>query len=109
MLTELHYQIALTFVPNVGAVQARILIEQYGDAGSIFKAKKNLLERTEGIGTIRANSIKSFNDFKRVEEEVAFIQKYKIKPLFLTHENYPKRFLHCYDPPTLLYYRGNAN
>ena len=109
MLTELHYQIALTFVPNVGAVQARILIEQYGDASSIFKAKKTLLERTEGIGTIRANSIKSFNDFKRVEEEVAFIQKYKIEPLFLTHENYPKRFLHCYDPPTLLYYRGTAN
>ncbi|MEO5998252.1 MAG: DNA-processing protein DprA [Chitinophagaceae bacterium] len=109
MLTELHYQIALTFVPNIGAVQAHTLVEQYSNASSIFKAKKTLLERTEGIGTIRANSIKNFNDFKRVEEEITFLQKYQIEPLFLTHENYPKRFLHCYDPPTLLYYRGTAN
>src|SRR5918912_422639 len=77
MPTELLYQIALTLVPNIGAVQAA--------------------------------SIKEFKDFSEAEEEIAFIEKYKIQPLFITDANYPQRLLRCYDPPTLLYYRGNAN
>ncbi len=109
MLTELHYRIALSLVPNIGAVHARTLIDQYGDAGAVFKAKKSLLEKTEGIGSVRAKNIKDFNNFKRVSDEIAFIQQYKIEPLFLTDEKYPKRFLNCYDPPTMLYYRGTAD
>jgi DNA processing protein len=63
----------------------------------------------EGIGSIRADCIKKFNNFQRCEDEMKFIEKYKITPLFLTDKNYPQRLLHCYDSPTLLYYRGNAN
>jgi DNA processing protein len=109
MLTELYYRIALSQVPNIGAVHARTLIDLYGDASEVFKAKKNLLEKTEGIGSIRARNIKEFNNFKRVSEEIAFIDKYKIEALFLTDEKYPKRFLNCYDPPTMLYYKGTAD
>ncbi len=109
MLTELHYRIALSLVPNIGAVHARTLIDHYGDAGTVFKTKKGLLEKTEGIGYIRARNIKDFNNFKCVSEEIAFIQKYNIDALFLTDEKYPKRFLNCYDPPTVLYYRGTAD
>ena len=102
MLTELHYRIALSLVSNIGAVHARTLIDQYGDASAVFKARKSLLEKTEGIGSVRAKNIKDFNNFKRVSDEIAFIQKYKIEALFLTDEKYPKRFLNCYDPPTML-------
>ncbi len=58
---------------------------------------------------MRANSIKKFDRFTEQEEEIKFIEKYKIKPLFLTDDDYPKRLLHCYDPPTLLFYKGTAN
>jgi DNA processing protein len=109
MNTTLSHQIALSLIPHIGAVQARILMDYFGDAAAIFKAKKSTLDRLEGIGEIRANSIKTFNRFKRAEEEMAFIEKYKITPLFLTDTRYPKRLLHCYDPPTLLYYRGNTD
>ncbi|MEQ1678938.1 MAG: DNA-processing protein DprA, partial [Chitinophagaceae bacterium] len=47
--------------------------------------------------------------FYRAEEEIKFIEKYKITPLFITDKAYPKRLLKCYDSPTLLYYRGDAN
>lgn len=109
MGNELLYQIALTLVPNIGAVHAKTLIELYGNVASIFTAKKTVLEKIEGIGEIRAKSIKSFRDFNRAEEEIRFIKKYKIEPLFLTDPKYPKRFLNCYDPPTLFYYRGTAD
>jgi len=109
MHNDLLYQIALTLVPNIGDVHAKALLNRYGDAQSIFKAKKKDLDNMEGIGTVRAKSIKDFTDFTSSEEEIKFLEKYKITPLFITDENYPKRLLNCYDSPPLLYYRGNAD
>lgn len=109
MYPDLVYQIALTLVPNIGDVHAKALINIYGDAESIFKAKQKDLEKVDGIGTVRAKSIKSFINFDSSEEEIKFLEKYKITPLFITDENYPKRLLNCYDSPALLYYRGNAD
>ncbi len=108
MNSELLYQIALTLVPNIGTVQAKILL-QHCEAEEIFHAKKSFLEKIEGIGPIRAESIKNFTDFSKAEEEINFIEKYKIKPLFLTDKNYPARLLNCYDSPSLLYYKGTAD
>ncbi len=109
MTNDLLYQIALTLVPNIGDIHAKALVNIYGDAQSVFKAKKRELESIEGIGSIRAGSIKTFTNFQPGEEEIAFIEKYKITPLFISDKNYPQRLLNCYDSPALLYYRGNAN
>lgn len=109
MHNDLLYQIALTLVPNIGDVHAKALVNRYGDAQSIFKAKKKDLDNMEGIGPVRAKSIKDFTEFTSSEEEIKFLEKYKITPLFITSENYPKRLLNCYDSPPLLYYRGNAD
>lgn len=108
MHPELLYQLALTLIPNIGVVQAKILL-QHCEAEEIFHAKKTFLEKIEGIGPVRAASIASFNDFSRAEDEIKFIEKYKIKPLFLTDPLYPQRLLNCYDSPTMLYYKGEAD
>ena len=109
MNNDLLYQIALTLINGVGAVQAKQLIEQFGTAGSIFKAKKKELSLLEGIGEIRAKQIKDFDNFKEGEEEIEFCKKHHIQSLFITDKNYPQRLLNCYDSPTLLFYRGNAD
>ncbi len=109
MSSDLLYQIALTLVPNIGDVHAKALINIYGHAHAVFKAKKKELEHIEGIGAVRARSIKDFTDFSIPEDEIKFIEKYKITPLFISDENYPKRLLNCFDCPVLLYYRGNAD
>lgn len=96
-------------VPNVGAVHARMLLEHFGNAENIFKANRKDLIHLEGIGEIKAHSIKSFLHFKKVEEEIKFIDKYQINPLFIQSENYPQRLLNCYDAPIMLYYKGMAN
>ncbi len=109
MTNDLLYQIALTLVPNIGDVHAKALANRYGDAQSIFKAKKKDLENQEGIGTVRATSIKAFTNFESSEAEMKFLEQYKITPLFINDKNYPQRLLNCYDSPALLYYRGNAD
>ena len=105
---DLLYQLSLTLIPNIGPVQAKILL-QHCNAEEIFHAKKSYLENIEGIGPVRAASIAAYKDFSKAEEEIKFIEKYKIKTLFLTDKDYPQRLLNCYDSPTLLYYKGEAD
>src|SRR4029079_14847979 len=85
------------------------LAAEFGNAEAIFKARQSQLEMIEGIGKIPAHSIKTFSDFSNAEEEIKFIEKYKITPLFITDKNYPQRLLNCYDSPTLLFYKGEAD
>ena len=109
MNQDLLYQLALMNVPHIGSVQARILVDKLGSAEAIFKSSKNHLEKIEGIGSIRAKRIKEFKGFDICEREIAFIHRYGIETFFLTDKKYPQRLLHCYDPPSLLFYKGKAN
>lgn len=106
---DLVYQIALSMVPNIGPVQAKILVEHFNSAEAIFKASFDELSNVENIGTVRAGSITAFGNFAAAEQQIPFLEKYKIQPLFLTSPAYPQRLLHCNDAPTMLYYRGNAD
>lgn len=108
MNTALLHQIALTLIPHIGCVQARVLLEHF-EAEEVFKAPRRLLEKIEGLGEVRIKSIKSFANFADAENELAFIEKYKIQPVFIRDEAYPKRLLNCYDAPVMLYYKGSAN
>lgn len=109
MKNDLVYQLALTQVPHIGPAYAKILATHFETAAAIFKASVSQLEKIEGIGTVRATAIRKFTDFDSVEKEIDFMEKYKIRPLFLTDADYPQRLLHCYDAPALLFYRGEAN
>lgn len=109
MTNTLLYQIALTLINDIGPVQAKLLLEHFGNAEAIFKARKKDLGFVEGIGDLRAAQIKSFDNFKEAEEEIRFIEKHHIQPLFIGDKSYPQKLLNCYDAPTMLYYRGTAN
>jgi DNA processing protein len=109
MPNDLVHHIALTMVPHIGDIHARELIGYFGNAENIFKARKSDLDKLPGIGEVRARSIKEFKGFKRAEEEIRFIEKYKIEVLILGAPGYPKRLLNCYDAPLVLYFRGNAD
>ena len=106
---ELLCFIALTQIPQIGAIQSRILLEHFGTASEIFRARKSLLEKIPGIGTIRTDNIFHFKDFRRAEQEIRFIEKYRIRPLLYYEDDYPKRLTQCADPPVLLYYKGNMD
>lgn len=109
MDNELMYKIALTKIPNIGNVHAKSLMQFFKEPSQIFKTSKFHLEKIEGIGSVRANSIKTFKDFDICKKEIEFIQKHVIDALFFTDEKYPKRLLNCYDSPILLYYKGSSN
>src|SRR4051812_6547030 len=73
MTNDLLYQLALTQVPQIGCVHAKQLIQHFHSAEAIFKARISELEKIEGIGTVRARCIKTFNQFALGEKEIAYI------------------------------------
>ena len=110
MQNPLLYQIGLTLINGIGDINAKSLLAYCGTAEEVFKQKKSVLMKVPGIGETLAKSIISNNALlKRAEQEIKFIQKYKITPLFFNDNNYPSRLKHCSDSPVLLYYKGTAD
>ncbi|HQQ93058.1 MAG TPA: DNA-processing protein DprA [Bacteroidia bacterium] len=107
---DILYQIALTLIEGIGDVGAKNLLAYCGSAEEVFRQKKGQLQKIPGIGSVLASSVfNSKSVFSRAEKEIRFIQKYKIKPVFFTNEDYPGRLKNCSDGPVLLYYKGNAD
>ena len=106
---SLLHQIALSSMSGVGPVLARNLISHCGSAEEVFKEKSKALSHIPGIGPKTLQLIKNHSEFKRAEREITFIEKYKIRALFLTDDDYPKRLRNCFDAPVLLYFKGNAD
>jgi DNA processing protein len=106
---ELFYQLALTFVPDVGAKTGRALYEHFGTATAIFKAPLKEIKSIAGISEERSKGFRDADVLKKTEEELRITTKHGINILSYKNGNYPARLAQCIDSPLILYYRGNAN
>jgi len=106
---NLIYQIGITLVKGIGNIIAKQILENLGEPESLFKEKSRILERIPGISNKVVQEIKNPQVLKQAEKEIAFIEKNKIQPLFITDLAYPQRIKECIDSPVMLYFRGNAD
>jgi len=108
-MDDLLYKLALTLIPGVGSVNGKSLVAYCGGVKAVFMEKKRALLKIPGIGEQTVNAITNHNVFERAEEELCFIEKNKIQPLFYLDGVYPLRLKQCHDSPLMLYYKGNAD
>jgi DNA processing protein len=106
---ELLYQIGLTLIPGIGDVNGKKLVAYCGGVEAVFKEKKSALLKIPGIRHTTLKSIVNHSLLKEAENEIRFIEKYEIQPLFYLDANYPYRFKNCDDSPIMLYHKGNSN
>ena len=104
MEESLKYKIGITLIPGIGDILAKKFIEYCGSPEAVFKERKAALEKIQGIGGILADAVYNHNVLGRAEEEIQFIQRYKINVLYYLDENYPYRLTQCHDSPVMLYY-----
>jgi DNA processing protein len=108
-MEDLIYKLALTLIPGVGSVNGKSLVAYCGGVKAVFMEKKRALLKIPGIGEQTINAIANHNVFGRAEEELSFIEKNKIVPLFYLDKEYPIRLKHCHDSPLMLYYKGTSD
>ncbi len=109
MHKNLQYQIALTLLQEVGDITAKKLIKHCGDAESVFKEKSQNLRKIPGISNNVIYSIKNQSVMAAAQNEVDFIIKNNIEPIFFLDDKYPTRLKHCADSPLLLYFKGDVD
>lgn len=110
METQLLYQIAITMVPGIGDISGKRLIAYCGDVEAVFHESRKALEKINGMrqATIEA-LLQPKKLLARAEQEIAFVERSGIQPLFYLDQDYPRRLLQCDDSPMMLYYKGKAN
>ncbi|MGB0175715.1 MAG: DNA-processing protein DprA [Owenweeksia sp.] len=106
MNSDLLYRIGLTLIKGVGSVNAKSLIAHCGSAEAVFREKKNVLLKIPGIGEKSAKSISGQEILARAEEELQFMDREKITPLYYLDKAYPRRLKLCEDGPIMLYQKG---
>jgi len=99
--------VALNMVENVGPVRARQLLEHFGDAPQILSATKSQLLRVRGIGEETAESIVSWEKSVDLAAELKRIADSGCHIVIQSDPHYPELLRQIYDPPTLLYVKGD--
>ena len=102
------YQLGLTRTPGIGPAHAKKLVNRFGSAGEVFRAKKNEL-LLAGLKEDRAQAIVEFREHAAVEAEMQLLASKEIRPLFFTDPDYPRRLLSIPEAPPVLFYRGKAD
>jgi len=108
MTDSLLHQIALTLVPQVGAITAKNLVSYCGSAEAVFRAKRSELLKIPGIGPALVDALQTAGPLQQAERELVFLDNNNITALFYTHEYYPVRLRQCHDSPAILFFKGSS-
>ncbi|MEO1022713.1 MAG: DNA-processing protein DprA [Bacteroidota bacterium] len=99
--------VALSLIHGLGARRVRLLIRHFNDPASIFKRTKAELRAVEGIGEASALAVLSFKDWAAVEKLIAQTDRNGSQLITLMDDRYPTQLKQIYDPPVLLWVKGN--
>ncbi|MFO8054341.1 MAG: DNA-processing protein DprA [Bacteroidales bacterium] len=105
----LLYQIALSLVREIGPVNGKKLISYMGSPQAVFEDDRKKIAAIPGISRKLIQELNSKEPLRKAEQEMYYLEKNNIKPLFYTNKSYPQRLLHCADAPMMVYYKGNAD
>jgi DNA processing protein len=105
-MNEKLYWLALNMVPGVGPITYRNLVARFHDPRQVFAASARDLASIGGIGEKTIRAIKEFPAEKLAAEELKKVTDLGGSIFTFRDQGYPKNLLQIYDPPPLLYVRG---
>ncbi|RPJ11991.1 MAG: DNA-protecting protein DprA [Deltaproteobacteria bacterium] len=104
----MFYWVALSLVPGVGSVLFKRLLDPLGSPEAVFRAPLRELLKVEGVGEKVAREIQKGPPEEKVERELRRVQETGGRILTFQDLQYPKRLKTIYDPPPLLYVKGEV-
>ncbi len=98
--------LALGLVPGLGSRNASKLLSTFGDPDAIFAASLTELE-AQGLTASVAQAIHSQEALERAGKELARVKEFGCRLITWNDTGYPRLLREIYDPPALLYVRGD--
>src|SRR5712671_4650195 len=100
--------LALALTPGLASRLSARLLREFGSPDAIFCARLAELEACNLPGPV-AQAVFKKQSFKRAEKELALTRRIdRCRLLNWTEPEYPQTLLQIYDPPVMLYVRGDA-
>ena len=102
------YWLALRLVPGLGTRRSGQLLERFQSPQSIFRADTRELEASGLPGSL-ARTIASGCTFEDAATQQELMRKSGTQLLTFNDERYPDRLRSIFDPPSILFARGNID
>ena len=100
--------LALTLTPGLGPTKARKVIELFGSIENVFAASLTELEAA-GLNASSAQALGTGRALELAQDELIRANAAGARLIALDDQLYPAQLKQIYDPPLVLYLRGNAN
>jgi len=101
------YWLALTLTPGLGPTRSKRLVDFFGSVEGIFNASLTELEAA-GLPVQSAQAIGTGRAMELAHDEAAKVAAAEIQIISMDDAQYPPRLRQIYDPPLVLYVRGNV-
>src|SRR6266851_7230097 len=101
------YLLALALTPGLGPTRVRKLVQHFGSAERVLHASLTELEAT-GMPVVSAQSLATGKSMELAQQEIAKAVECGARIIALADSAYPARLKEIYDPPVVLFVRGNV-
>jgi DNA processing protein len=98
--------VALNLIEGVGPIRVRQLIEHFGDAPAVLGASKHQLAQARNIGEETAEAIANWEKTIDLSAELKRIADFGCHIVTQADPEYPELLRQIYDPPIVLYVKG---
>jgi DNA processing protein len=101
--------VALHLINNLGAQRIRMLLQGVDHPQLIFRLKRHELESIRGIGPKTADQIVTFNEWDEVDHVLKKTHQTGAEIMTYWDDDYPRLLHEIYDPPILLWIKGDRS
>jgi DNA processing protein len=98
--------VALNMIEHVGPVRLRQLLEHFHDAAAVLRASRAELLRVRGVGEETADAIAAWESSVDLSAELRRIREFGCHIVTQADDEYPDLLRQIYDPPIVLYVKG---
>ena len=108
-MTTLESLLILNSLPLVGTVRIQLLLKRFGEPENVLRATAEQLMRVPGIDQKISHSIVHWEELVSVEEELQMAKDANVRILTFLDDDYPENLKQIYDPPIILYAKGDLS
>jgi DNA processing protein len=107
MNENLKYWLAINKIPGVGPVTIKKLYGHFGSIEAVWSVGENEINSVDEISKSAARSFIENRQKINLNEELDLVSKQKVKIITLDDDQYPANLKNIYDPPPVLYVKGD--
>ncbi len=104
-MSDLGYWVGFNRVHGIGPHRLRALLDYFGDIESAWHAPAGALRRA-GLDRRSLENLLTTRSTLSLDDEIARIERAGVQVLTWESPDYPRNLLQIYDPPPVLYVRG---